>query len=123
MQQVRVWNDNDYAFTDPDFKGEKITIPAKKYILMERFEANEFRGKYSPRVVADGNEDPRYYKKIRIEETTEEREASLADTHNCLACGKSHPTKEALDAHIDEAHLAQLEDQDLAQKRKAKKKE
>lgn len=122
--QARVWNDNTYPFTDPDFKGDKIHIPSKSYIEMEYNEANEFRGKFSPIYRdADGQPTPQSYKMIRIEKIEDSSpKEKVAEMHACHGCRDKFLTKEELENHIDEHHLDQLTDAELAQKRRGKAK-
>lgn len=113
--QVKVWNDNEYPFSD-EFKGDKITIPPKKFIEMEYYDAHEFRGKYSPiKVDGDGQHMPQSYKMIRIEKIGSPEVTQLGVT--CQACGKVYESQGVLDAHIDEQHLESMADPEVAQKR------
>lgn len=43
LRNARVWNDhyNDYS---EEFKGDKLTVPAKDYIVMEEYDADLFLG-------------------------------------------------------------------------------
>jgi hypothetical protein len=101
MGLVRVWNENDYVFVDPDFQGTKVTVEPGNYIEMDEDDASKFLAKYSPvRKTADGhNFDPRCFKKLRIETLRQE----LADSADLInhATGKVHETEESLKAEVD----------------------
>lgn len=117
MAQVKVWNDNVHPFTQ-EFKDQKITIPAGKYIMMDEYEATEFLGKYYPMVLGSDNlQDPRSYKKLRKEYPQTMVLSDEPHTFNCNGCGKSFQTESILEAHINEYHLAEMADQELAKKR------
>jgi len=66
---VTVWNDNVHDFTEKNFKGQKIVVPAKGSIKMDYEEAVEFQGKFSSLPPEDCPEQdvPKYFKMIRIE--------------------------------------------------------
>ena len=67
MAKVKVWNDNIYDFTST-FKGEKLTVPAGGFVLLDFEEAQEFRGQWSPMPPEDFAGDERtFYKMIRVE--------------------------------------------------------
>lgn len=116
---VLVWNDNEHPFAQ-DFKGETIKINPKKSVIMEQHEATEFLGKYHP-IMKDGGgqQDPRSYKKLRIERLADGSEDAHTLTFTCNKCGISHVTKELLDDHIDANHLDDLPEE-VAQKRRGR---
>ena len=116
--QVKVWNDNEHPFTD-NFKGDVVTIPPKKYVEMEYYEAHEFKGKYSPiKVDGDNQPLPTSFKMIRIEKMGAPEVINLGVT--CQACGKTYESQGVLDVHIDEQHLESMADPEVAQKRRGR---
>ncbi len=118
--QAKVWNDNKYPFSQ-EFKGQKISIPAGEYVEMEFYEAKEFEGRYSPiKVDGGGQPKPESYKMIRVEAEGKAGPAQ-AGGFPCAACGKVYESQRVLDAHVDEQHLDAMADQEVAQKRRAKK--
>jgi len=66
--KVKVWNDNEHPYTEK-YRGDQVTIAAKKYVEMELEDAIMFMGQCSPRVLnADGRDDPKGFKKLRRED-------------------------------------------------------
>jgi hypothetical protein len=120
--QVKVWNRNTHPFKQ-DWNGQSISIAAKGFILMEEGEAHEFLGSYSP-VIRDGGgqPDPRFKKDLIIEKISEKKEGPSPEDHTCNKCGIPHATKEDLEKHIDLNHLDDLEDQEVATKRRGRQK-
>lgn len=114
---VRVYNDNTYPFTQV-FKGDRIHIPAKKFIEMEDDEAVMFRGTYSP-ILVDGanNHLPESYKMIRIVYPKDYVNDKPTDKFKCQACGKEFDTPEILDEHTFSLHLDSMSDKDEKEKR------
>lgn len=121
--KVRVWNDNTHPHTEM-FKGDKIHIPAGKYVEMEFYEAHEFRGQYTPILRDfDGNPVESSYKKIRIEKiegATAKDEGQPEGKVSCQACGKGFLSSKDLEEHIDEMHIDQITDPEVAQKRRGR---
>lgn len=115
--KAKVWNDHSVDHKEK-FKGDLVLIPAGKCIEMPVDEAYEFRGQFFPPVEdADGGQDPRSFKKIRVEEIMiETNDASPAD-YRCQACAFSAVSKRSLEEHIDDKHLEQMQDKELADKR------
>lgn len=103
--KVKVWNDSEYDWTEP-FKGEKITIKSKQFIEMDESDAVDFRGQFPGYLkLADGTQDPKTMKKIRIEKPkhTEEEEEGM-EIFPCQACRKVFTTEELLLKHSDKEH-------------------
>lgn len=129
MANVQVWNDGDYDLVEI-FKGDKITIKAHTFKIMEQFEANDYRGQYYPMVLdASGLQDPRSYKKIRIVPIVDGKPESKEEAaHVCMACNKKYESDPVLRAHIDTAHadvetlVLHQEDEIIAAKRGRPKK-
>jgi len=102
MPLVRVWNDNVHPFRQT-FKGEEIAIPPRSFIMMDREEAIQFKGTFSP-IERDGGGVPlpTSYKMIRVERTPpspEEREAVEAQHVNPVT-GRRFATKAELEADL-----------------------
>lgn len=119
--KVRVWNDNEFTHKEK-LRDEPVEIPAKRFVLMEEDDAIIFRGQYTPILVDyDGQPMKQSYKMIRIERITDETPVKAAEEHVCMSCGSKHESVSSLEAHIDENHLEQLDDPEVAKKRRAKK--
>lgn len=120
--EVRVWNDNTYTFTQK-FRDAEIVIPAKKFVEMDWDDAQLFLGMYfSPVLDGMGQQDPKSYKMLRIEgEPPHLRNKTQIDKIVCAACGDQFASDKDLISHVDRHHLEALADKDLAQKRKAKR--
>jgi hypothetical protein len=111
--RVKVWNDNDYPFTDNDFYGDKVTVPAKSFIYMERDKAIDFKGKYqAPKIDGGGQFLPESFKRIRVEEVNlSSNEKKPSDDLKCQACGKEFNSEKELLAHIRADHMNQWADE------------
>lgn len=121
MGMVEVWNDNELPFRQR-FKEVQINIPANSKIVMDSEEAVLFRSLFfQPQLDADGVQLKSSYKKIRIGKMLTEDEAEKSEEHICHMDGQKFASKAAYDQHIDEEHLNDLLDPDLATKRKMKK--
>lgn len=129
MSIVKVYNDNcdernggrgNWPFSQ-EFKGKKINIEPGKYVEMELGDAVDFLGLYSPvSRDGDGQPEPRSFKRLRIVQEVEQPKPVLP-LHKCNACGfEAHSVKE-LEEHIDQNHLEQLADQEVADARRKKK--
>lgn len=117
MPMVKVWNDNKYAHKEK-FKEATIEIPAGGFITMDKDEAHQFKGQYSPMPNKEDPNPERFYKMIRIE--TMKAEAPVT-TLKCPACATEHVDQAALDKHTDEKHIEQIMDKDVADKRRTKR--
>ena len=122
--QVQVWNDNIYPYRE-NFKGQKIEIPPKKYILMDSEEANLFKGTFSPIIPdADGKPTVECYKMIRIEKHEEGSEPEvIVDPLKCNACAYGAASDIDLKEHVKANHeifVDEVAEKELS-KRKVKK--
>lgn len=118
---VKVWNDNKYPFKQ-QFKDALIEIPAGKSIEMQWDEAVEFRGLfYPPETDGSGVQKPESYKMIRIEGKPPHLVGKGESMHTCGSCGDKFASENDLDSHIDRHHLDEIEDQDVAAKRRKKR--
>lgn len=71
MAIVKVWNDHDRDHVEK-FKGQEVRIAAGGYIEMDYIDAIDFKGQFfGMKMLGPNNPDPRYFKKIRVEEPTE----------------------------------------------------
>ena len=71
MAKVKVWNDNQFEHVE-EFKGKKISIAPGAFVEMDYFDAVDFKGQFIPPKMRGPNDpDPRFFKKIRVEEPTE----------------------------------------------------
>lgn len=71
---VKVWNDNDFLYTEK-YQGKPLTIEPKSFIEMDEDAAEQFLGQYvMPRKRGDGTDDPAYFKMLRIHPPLGERQ-------------------------------------------------
>lgn len=120
MEQVRVYNDNTFEHRE-QFKGQNIVIAPGKFVEMDRGEAVLFKGQFfQPRFLADGVQDPRSFKRIRLEAIVEEKgkgkgkkaKKSDAPEHVCQACGFEAVSAAGLKVHIAKNHVGDMLDED-----------
>jgi hypothetical protein len=103
MPQVKIWNDNVHTYNET-FKGEKISIPPGKFIMMEYDEAIQFKGTFAPiKLDADGRPTPEGYKMIRVEEPGA-KAAVKAAPMGCHRCGYKASSAKDLSEHTDLEH-------------------
>ena len=121
MAQVKVINANVHPFKQ-EWRDQKIEIPAGGHIMMEESEAYDFRGTYSP-VMKDkhGQNDPKFFKMIKIEHGDSKPVEVKADGLTCMKCSYKSSNAKDLDEHINANHLDALVDQKLADERRSKK--
>lgn len=118
---VKVWNDNKLPFKQ-EFKDALIEIPAGKFIEMQWDEAIEFKSLYYPPAFrGDGTQKPESYKMIRIDGKPPHLAGEQVSERVCGSCGDKFANDHDLDAHIDRHHLDELEDQNVAEKRRKAK--
>lgn len=107
MSQVYVWNDNTHPYSEK-FKGMQIDIPARECVMMEEDDAVLFLGTLgSFKKGANGLQDPKTYKRLRIEKTSVST-AKAAPTYRCNGCGIEYPNAKALEAHAKIEHADTL---------------
>lgn len=71
MALVKVWNDHNREHVEK-FKGQEVRIPAGGHILMDYIDAIDFKGQFfGLKMLGPNNPDPKFFKKIRVEEPTE----------------------------------------------------
>lgn len=103
---VKVWNDGDYDWKET-FKGDPVSIKAKEFITMERQDAIEFRGQYyPPKIMSDDTQDPKSYKRIRIEiplDVSPEQDEGM-EVFMCQACKRAFTTDALLVKHSESEH-------------------
>lgn len=122
MGMVRVVNENVHPFKQ-EFKEQMISLAAKgegkNWIDMDRDDAVHFLGMYYP-MKKDANDqpDPRFFKKLFIQEIPGAERTVAPETHTCQKCCHVASTKEDLDAHIEANHLEDLADADFKEKKK-----
>lgn len=110
-QKMKIYNDNVHPF-QTTFKGDLYKINAKDYLKdasgkpveWDLYEANDFRGQYSP-ILKDANElpDPRSYKMIRLEPVGKPLIEEKSE-HVCMRCKHVSPSAEELEAHLKYRH-------------------
>lgn len=71
MALVKVWNDHEFEHVEK-FKNQTIKIPAGGHVEMDYIDAIDFKGQFFGMKMRGPNDpDPRYFKKIRVEEPAE----------------------------------------------------
>lgn len=105
--QVKVWNDNDYEYTEV-FKDQTIKIPAKGCIEMEYYDAHEFKGTYKA-IQRDGDNQPlpQSFKKIRVDEPKGGVDVKVEE-NKCVACAYRGASPKELFDHTLAAHAHQV---------------
>ena len=103
----RVYNMNPEGHTHKEtFKGDVITIKANEYVLMDYYEATEFRGQFYPmKFDGMGQQDPKTFKCIKlVPDSTPVSEDKVLErvVYVCNLDGKKFETQEMLDAHVKE---------------------
>lgn len=114
MALAKVWNDYTVDFkgekvTKPyveKFRDEKIEIPPGKFIEMDKFDALQFVGQYTP-VRKDGLGNDLQPKKLRVE-LIPEKEAAKPVEIKCMACQGKFDTDKELALHTDAYHKDQI---------------
>ena len=103
--QVRVWNDNVHDYSET-FREQKISIPAKKFIMMDDEQAHLFVCNFAPiKCDADGNPVPEGYKMVRIERNSDAAPVEVKVNENvCHACQYEGASKADLSEHIEASH-------------------
>ena len=118
---VKVWNDNKLVFRQK-FKEALIEIPAGEFVEMQWDEAQEFKSLfYPPQRDGSGVQKPESYKMLRIEGNPPHLVGASIEEHVCGSCNDKFASESDLDKHIDRHHLDELEDQDVASKRRKKR--
>lgn len=122
---VEVWNDNTHDFKQT-WREREIFIKAKSFIKMELDDAKIFEGVYYPVMKnADGQQDPKSYKMLRIVMPGQKSGVELSSTpkaaeHLCQACSYVGQNAADLDDHITAMHLEAMLETSEKDKRKAK---
>lgn len=126
MGLVKVWNDNIHEHKEK-FRDEELTIPAKKFVLMQEDDALLFKGQYTP-MVMNGDKTPnaKFFKMLRLEkhDPDSEVEAPKAlDETKCIACSYKATSKTDLTEHVNATHAENLvKDEELDKEIERKKK-
>lgn len=109
MPKVKVWNKNVHPYTE-EFQGEKISIPANEFIMMEQEKAELFRGTFNGVLKnGDGGPDPRGFKMIRIEYASSSLPVEAErDENKCIACNYKATGKADLSEHTKAMHAHQV---------------
>lgn len=107
---VRVVNDNVHPYTEK-YRGRTIHIEPKGFVEMDANEAAHFLGTNpgTAQVDANGIPKPESFKMLRIEA----RDTSKAQESKKWVCqkdGKEFPTQAALEKHILENYMDELDD-------------
>lgn len=86
--KVKIWNDNKHVYREK-FKGVQIAIEPGAYVTLDEDDAHLFMGSYAPIVTrGDGQPDPRYFKKLRLDRSGVETSAMKAESKSDLTCQK-----------------------------------
>lgn len=108
MAKAKVWNRNTYPYTEK-FKDQDIVIQPGRYIVMDLYEAHEFRGTMSSvKLNADGQHLAQGFKMIEVEPTddveTVTAEAEELSKTLCQACAYQATSETDLGEHIKAVH-------------------
>jgi len=120
--QVLVRNLNKYEYRE-EFNGDLITIGPDEAIKMDNMKARQFLGQFTTPVLdGQGRPDPRYLKRLRIEEIPDQKpvEAENKQVYVCQMDGKEFKSQAELDQHIADNWAEDIVDED-AQKAMRKK--
>jgi hypothetical protein len=106
FDKVEVWNDGDLDFTEAMNDGRVITIPSKKFIVMNRHDAAMLCGKWVNPVKKVGGEMKEVnFKRLRRVPVPLTKPPDVAKFKNtCIACGKICDTEAIKLDHIKAAH-------------------
>jgi hypothetical protein len=113
MATVKVWNDNDYPYSEK-FKGEMINIKPKSFVEMDFNEASHFLGTF-PKIMetdAEGRIKPESYKRLRIENPNGKAPVIANQGFKCMQDGAVFQTQEQLDNYILAVHTDKMVDED-----------
>ena len=112
-QYAQVWNDGDSTYTE-DFKGKKIEIEPKQFIVMERQEACEFMSQFIiPKKDGAGNfVNSKPLRKVILGVTDTKGEGRGLPPGFCVVCNRDYGLKANLVKHFKEKHanLVPVED-------------
>lgn len=100
----RVYNVHPMNYTHTeDFKGEKIVIKAGEYVVMDYYDAIQFKSQYFPmKFDAMDQQDPVSYKCLKLEPDGELSSSKPVTTvYVCHFDNKQFQTLEALEAHVN----------------------
>jgi hypothetical protein len=119
--KVKVWNDNVNPYTEK-YQGKQVEIAPKSWLEMDHNEASDFLGRMPSniRTLANGQQDPKTYKMLRID-TKNEAPAAEVKKWVCHACSKDLQTEAAYEAHTLEMHAQDLVDIDTKDKLEKKR--
>lgn len=110
---VRVFNDNVHPYTER-YRGKTIHIEPKGYVEMDMNEAAHFLGTNpgTAQVDASGIPKPESFKMLRIEKPGDAKyEAPASKKWICHRDGREFPTQAALEKHVLENYMDDLDDE------------
>lgn len=113
--EVKVWNDNVHIYKE-NFLDKSIVIEPGQFVLMDEDEATRFIGTMPPQGIladADGNPDPRGFKRLRIQKLNEvEKQMSVKGIKDpnlvCHMCKYVAASVGDLDEHALANHMNEL---------------
>ena len=100
MALAKVWNDHKDVYVEK-FRDEEIKIPAGKFVEMDKFDAMQFVGQYTP-VIKDGLGNDLRPKMLRVE-VAPDKEVKPVE-YTCQACKGKFDTEKELVLHSDAFH-------------------
>ena len=112
-QMARVWNLDDKDYSEK-FKERLITIPAKKFIVMEPSEADSFLRAFTSIIRDTENKDvvPKMLKK-ELFKTKDKNPLNVPPPKfQCMIDAKLFPTQKAYDDHVKENHMDLIVDKE-----------
>ncbi len=119
---VKVVNDNVHPYRER-FRGKEIYIGPNESVEMDLNDAHLFLGTMPPNIErgANGLQDPKTYKMLRIEQVGISKAQSQSKKFVCMKDGKEFATQAALDEHIEENFAEDIIDEEAREKVVAKK--
>ena len=110
---VKIWNNNTYDHEEK-FKGQDVVIPAGGFIVMNKFEAVEFKSQFKqPIFLKGGVPDPKSFKKLSLEPIDDTINGSKDSEHVCQNCGFGAKSAAGLKAHVRANHLQSVKDKEV----------
>ena len=98
MAKWRVWNKHTLDHKEL-FRGDKIEIPAGKFVLMDYEDAHQFKGQYVPMKFDAMEQQTEETKKILFLEPDDKEEVVPKSGYVCQMDGKAFNTKAELEAY------------------------
>ena len=113
IQYAQVWNEGDDTYTE-EFKGKKLEILPKEFIVMERQEACEFMARYTiPKKDGAGNyTNSKPLRRVLLPMADTKGKGKGLPAGYCVICNRDYGLKANLVKHFkkDHANLVPVEE-------------